>query len=174
MNARIPIFRERRTARPRSTGSRTASTALATAAAILAVGTLAACSGSPVDPLGFAGCLEGGTGTIAVGVANTSDAALVVGSVELSDASGVVIVDRFIAVDDEARTTAVRFELADREEFGGVDLDQAPIAPDAAAYVGVEVERTGAADGRVGGLVITVDGDEQAVPVTLDLRDSCG
>jgi hypothetical protein len=112
----------------------------------LALSALTACSGSPSDPLGFAGCLETTTGTIAVGVANTSGEAVVIEAVELSDASGVTVIDRFVAFDDEA---------------------------DAAAYIGLEVERNGAADGRVGGLVLTVDGSERTVPVTLDLRDAC-
>ena len=146
---------------------------LTAAAALLVTAVLAGCSGSPLDTLGFSGCLDGTSGTIAVGVTNTSDAALDIDAVELTDASGVVIVDRFIAVDDDARSTAVRFEPSGRDTFDAVDLDQAPIEPDAAAFVAVEVERTGAADGRVGGLIITVDGDQQAVPVTLDLRDSC-
>jgi hypothetical protein len=139
----------------------------------LAISTLTACSGSPSDPLGFAGCLETTTGTIAVGVANTSGEAVVVEAVELSDASGVIVIDRFIAFDDEARSTAVLFESTGRDGLGGIDLDQAAIEPDAAAYVGIEVQRNGTADGRVGGLVITVDGSERSVPVTLDLRDSC-
>jgi len=167
VNARSLPFHARRAAHERST------VALTTAAALLVVVALAGCSGSPVDPLGFAGCLDGRTGTIAIGVANTSDEALVVEGVELSDASGVEIVDRFVAVDEEARSTAVRFEQTDREAFGGVDLDQVSIEPDAAAFVGVQIERTGAADGRVGGLVITVDGSDRNAPVTLDLRDSC-
>jgi len=138
-----------------------------------AVSALTACSGSPSDPLGFAGCLETTTGTIAVGVANTSGEAVVVEAVELSDASGVAVIDRFIAFDDEARSTAVLFESTGRDGLGGVDLDQAAIEPGTAAYIGLEVQRNGTADGRVGGLVITVDGSERTVPVTLDLRDAC-
>jgi len=138
-----------------------------------ALSALAACSGSPSDPLGFAGCLETTTGTIAVGVANTSGEAVVIEAVELSDASGVTVIDRFVAFDDEARSTAVLFESTGRDGLGGVDLNQAAIEPDAAAYIGLEVERNGAADGRVGGLVLTVDGSERTVPVTLDLRDAC-
>jgi hypothetical protein len=57
---------------------------------------------------------------------------------------------------------------------GGVDLDLGAIEPGAAAFVGVEVARTGSADGRVGGLALTVDGTDRPAPVTLDLRDSCG
>lgn|GEM_PF-1751090 len=139
----------------------------------LALSALTACSGSPSDPLGFAGCLETTTGTIAVGVANTSGEAVVIDAVELSDASGVTVIDRFVAFDDEARSTAVLFESTGRDGLGGVDLNRAAIEPDAAAYIGLEVERNGAADGRVGGLVLTVDGSERTVPVTLDLRDAC-
>lgn len=137
------------------------------------IGALAGCSGSPTDPLGLAGCLEGDTGTIAIGVANNSGEAIVIEGVELTESSGVEIIDRFIAIDEDARSTAVRFTDGGRETAGGVDLDQLAIEPDAAAFVGVEVARTGSADGRVGGLVLTVDGAEQSAPVTLDLRDSC-
>ena len=141
----------------------------------LLIGALSGCSGSPSDPLGgLSGCLEGDTGTIAVGVANTSGDALVVEGVELADSSGVEIVDRFIAVDEDARSTAVRFDLDGRDSLGGVDLAEQAIESNAAAFVGVEVVRTGSEEGRVGGLVITVDGDDRAVPVTLDLRDNCG
>jgi len=144
------------------------------ASAVLIVG-LAGCSGSPTDPLGgLSGCLAGDTGTIAVGVANTSGSALAVDAVELSGSSGVEIVDRFIVIDEDARSTAVRFDTGGRDAVDGVDLDQLAIDPGAAAFVGVEVERTGGDDGRVDGLVITVNGTDQAVPVTLDLRDSCG
>lgn len=137
------------------------------------IGALAGCSGSPTDPLGLAGCLEGDTGTIAIGVANNSGEAIVIAGVELTESSGVEIIDRFIAIDEDARSTAVRFTDGGREAASGVDLDQLAIEPDAAAFVGVEVARTGSADGRVGGLVITVDGAEQSAPVTLDLSDSC-
>lgn len=147
--------------------------------ALIALGVLIAavsgCSGSPSDPLGeLSGCLEGESGTIAVGVANTSGDALVVEKIELSASSGVEIIDRFIAIDEDARSTAVRFDTGGRDAVDGVDLDETAIDPDAAAFVGVEVVRTGGAEGRVDGLVITVDGADQAVPVTLDLLDSCG
>lgn len=135
---------------------------------------LAGCSGSPTDPLGLGGCLEGDRGTIAVGVSNTSGDPIVIEGVELSGSSGIEIVDRFLALDDEARSTAVLFDDGGRAAFDGVDLDQQAIDPDAAAYVGVEVQRTGSDPGRVGGLTITVDGSPQAVPVTLDLVDACG
>lgn len=135
---------------------------------------LAGCSGSPTDPLGLSGCLESETGTIAVGVANTSGEPIVIDDIELSDASGVEIIDRFIAIDEDARSTAVRFDEGGRDAFDGVALDQVAIDSDAAAFVGVEVARTGSAEGRVGGLVLTVDGTPQTAPVTLDLRDDCG
>lgn len=139
------------------------------------VGALAGCSGSPADPLGgLSGCLEGDTGTIAVGVANTSGDALVVEGVELADSNGVEIVDRFIVIDEDARSTAVRFDSGGRDAVDGVDLDQLAIEPGAAAFVGVDVVRISGDEGRVDGLVITVDGTDQAVPVTLDLRDDCG
>lgn len=141
---------------------------------LVAVLALAGCSGSPTDPLGLGGCLEGDRGTIAVGVSNTSGDPIVIEGVELSGSSGVEIVDRFVALDDEARSTAVLFDDGGRAAFDGVDLDQQAIDPDAAAYVGVEVQRTGSDPGRVGGLTITVDGSPQAVPVTLDLVDACG
>ena len=146
---------------------------------VLAIGTLAAvtlpgCSGPITDPLSnLSGCVSGTSGTIAVGVTNSSGTPLAIEGVELSESNGVEIVDRFIAIDEDARSTAVRFDDGGRDTLGGLDLGRAPIEPDAAAFVGVEVVRTGAADGRVGGLVITVDGSERAVPVTLDLRDSC-
>lgn len=155
---------------PRRHSARRASTITL---AIVAGAALAGCSGSPIDPLGLAGCLEGDGGTIAVGVANTSGDALVVEAIELSEASGVEIVDSFIAIDEDARSTAARFEPGGRESVGGVDLDQQAIDPGTAAFVGVEVVRTGAAEGRVGGLVLTVDGTPQTAAVTLDLRDSC-
>lgn len=141
---------------------------------LVALLALTGCSGSPTDPLGLGGCLEGDTGTIAVGVSNTSGDPIVIEGVELTDASGVEIVDRFLALDDEARNTAVLFDDGGRAAFDGVDLDQQAIDPDAAAYVGVELQRTGSEPGRVGGLTITVDGAAQAVPVTLDLVDACG
>lgn len=143
------------------------------ALAVVGGAALAGCSGSPTDPLGLAGCLEGDGGVIAVGVTNTSGDALVVETVELSDASGVEIVDRFIAIDEDARSIAVRFEPGGRESVGGLDLDEQTIDPGTAAFVGVEIARTGTAEGRVGGLVLTVDSTAQTAPVTLDLRDSC-
>lgn len=42
---------------------------------------LTGCSGSPTDPLGLGGCLEGDVGTIAVGVSNTSGDPIVIGDV---------------------------------------------------------------------------------------------
>ncbi len=135
---------------------------------------LASCSGSPSDPLGnLSGCLAGDSGTIAIGVSNSSDEAIVIAGVELLESSGVEIIDRFIAINEDARSTAVLFESSGRGSVGGVDLDQTAIEPGEAAYVGVEVERTGSAEGRVDGLQLTVDGDEQGAPVTLDLRDTC-
>jgi hypothetical protein len=147
---------------------------VALAVVVLSSTALVACSGSPTDPLGLAGCLEGDTGTIAIGVANTSGETIVIEGVDLSDASGVEVIDRFIAIDEDARSTAVRFDAGGRDAFGGQGLDQTAIDPDAAAFVGVEVARTGSGEGRVGGLVLTVDGAPQTAPVTLDLRDDCG
>ena len=146
---------------------------------VLAVSTVAAlmlagCSGSPSDPLGnLSGCIAGESGTIAIGVANSSSEPIVIEGVELLESSGVEIIDRFIAIDEDARSTAVLFESSGRDSVGGVDLDQTAIEPGEAAYVGVEVERTGSAEGRVDGLLLTVDGEEQGAPVTLDLRDTC-
>ncbi len=141
---------------------------------VVALMALAGCSGSQTDPLGLGGCLEGERGTIAVGVSNSSGDPIVIEGVELTGASGVEIVDRFLALTDDARDTAVLFDDRGRVTFDGIDLDQQAIDPDAAAYVGVEVQRTGSEPGRVGGLTITVDGAAQAVPVTLDLVDDCG
>jgi hypothetical protein len=132
------------------------------------------CSGSPSDPLGnLSGCLAGESGTIAIGVSNSSGDPIVIDVVELLESSGVEIIDRFIAIDEDARSTAVRFDLDGRDGLGGVDLEQTAIEPGEAAYIGVEIVRTGAADGRVDGLLLTVDGEEQGAPVTLDLRDTC-
>ncbi|MBX9719640.1 MAG: hypothetical protein K2X36_12495 [Microbacteriaceae bacterium] len=149
-------------------------TILAVVASAVLLGTLTGCNnGSPANPLGLAGCLTGNTGTMTIGVANTTGSPLAVDAVELASSRGVEIVDRFIVIDEDARSTAVRFGVGGRDEVGGVDLNELAIDPDAAAFVGVEVVRTGADEGRVDGLVITVDGTDQAVPVTLDLRDTC-
>ncbi len=146
-------------------------------AALVAVGALTAlagCSGGPGDAAAeLSGCLESDTGTIIIGVTNSAGTALVVDNVDLSDSTGVEIIDRFVAIDEDARTTSVRFVDGGRESVEGVDLDRGAIEPGAAAFVGVEVARTGTADGRVGGLVLTVDGTDRPAPVTLDLRDSC-
>ncbi len=141
---------------------------------LVALLALTGCSGSPDDPLGLGGCLAGESGTIAVGVSNTSGEAIVIGDATLAEGStGVVIVDTFLALDEEARDTAVLFDNGGRAAFDGVDLDQQAIEPDAAAYIGVEVQRTGTEPGRVAGLTLTVDGELQGVPVTLDLVDAC-
>lgn len=142
---------------------------------LLAAVTLTGCSGSPDDPLGLGGCLTSDRGTVAVGVSNTSGEPIVIGDVTLAGGSaGVVIIDTFLALDEDARDTAALFDDGGRAAFDGVDLDRAAIEPDAAAFVGVEVERTGSEPGRVAGLSIIVDGAAQSVPVTLDLVDSCG
>lgn len=142
---------------------------------LVAALSLSGCSGSPDDPLGLGGCLEGDLGTIAVGVSNTSGEPIVIDAAALAEGStGVVLVDTFLAIDEEARGTAVLFDDGGRAAFGGVDLDRQAIEPDAAAFVGVEVQRTGTEPGRVAGLTLTVDGEPQSVPVTLDLVDSCG
>jgi hypothetical protein len=146
----------------------------ATLVAVGAIAALTACSGGPGDAAAeLSGCLESDTGTIIIGVTNSSGTALVVDSVELSDSTGVEIIDRFVAIDEDARSTSVRFFDGGRDSVGGVDLDLGAIEPDAAAFVGVEVARTGTADGRVGGLVLSVDGTDRPAPVTLDLRDTC-
>lgn len=142
--------------------------------AALTLTALAGCSGSPGDAAAeLTGCLEGDTGTIIIGVTNSAGTALVVDAVELTDSTGVEIIDRFVAIDEDARSTSVRFYDGGRDTVGGVDLDRGAIEPDAAAFVGVEVARTSASDGRVGGLVLSVDGTDRPAPVTLDLRDSC-
>lgn len=142
---------------------------------LLTLFALAGCSGSPTDPLGLGGCLEGTRGTIAVGVSNTSGDPIVLGDVTLAEGStGVVVIDTFLALDEEARNTAAVFDVGGRAAFDGVDLRRQAIEPDAAAFVGVEVQRTSTEPGRVTGLTITVDGAAQGVPVTLDLVESCG
>lgn len=142
---------------------------------LLATLALTGCSGSPDDPLGLSGCLTSDRGTVAVGVSNTSGDPIVIGDVTLAEGSaGVVVIDTFVALDEEARNTAALFDDGGRATFDGVDLDRTAIDPDAAAFVGVEVERTGSEPGRVAGLSIIVDGAAQSVPVTLDLVDTCG
>ena len=146
------------------------SLAVASVIAVLLTG----CSETPSDPLGnLSGCLASESGTIAIGVSNSSGEPIAIEGVELLESSGVEIIDRFLAIDEDARSTAVRFDIDGRDGVGGVDLDQSQIEPGEAAYVGVEVVRTGAAEGRVDGLLLTVDGGEQGAPVTLDLRDTC-
>jgi hypothetical protein len=146
----------------------------ATLVAVGAIAALTGCSGGPGDAAAeLSGCLDGDSGTIIIGVTNTAGTALVVETIELTDSTGVEVIDRFVAIDEDARTTSVRFIDGGRESVGGVDLDRGAIKPGEAAFVGVEVARTGSADGRVGGLVLTVDGANRPAPVTLDLRDRC-
>jgi hypothetical protein len=147
--------------------------AAAALASVALIAPLAACSGGPGDGGDLDGCLVGDRGTIAVGVTNTAGEPLAVSDIDLTEGSGIAVVDRFIALDDEARDTAVVFSTASREQFGGVDLDRGAIEPDGAAYLGIEVRRTGAADGIVSGLVVTSGGTPRSVPVTLVLTDVC-
>ncbi len=145
----------------------------ALAAVALTALALAACSGPPEDdPL--AGCLAGESGTIALGVVNSSGDDLVIEAVELGAASGVEIIDRFLVVSDDARTATVEFTTDGRAGYGAGDLDSAVIAPDEAAFVGVEVDLTGSEPGSVDGLVVTSGGRAQAVPVRLELGADCG
>ncbi len=135
---------------------------------------LAACSGvGPIANGELDGCLAADRGTIAIGVTNTAGEPLAVSGVELAEGSTVGVVDRFIATDDEARDTAVAFTVGGRGEYGGVDLDRASIDPGSAAFIGIEVERVTAADGVVTGLLVTADGTERTVPVTLTLGGTC-
>ncbi|MDO9591156.1 MAG: hypothetical protein Q7J04_08455 [Microcella sp.] len=135
---------------------------------------LGGCSGPGSVTGEFDGCLVGDRGTIAIGVTNSGGETLTISAVTVADGSGIEVADPFIALDDEARDTPAVFTSGGRDEFGGVDLDRAAIEPGGAAFVGIEVHRTGAADGLVAGLVVTVDGAQQRAPVSLALRDSCG
>ena len=139
-----------------------------------AVIALSACSGGPGGTGELDGCLAADRGTIAIGVTNTAGEALSVSAIELADGSTVEVVDRFFAVDEVARDTSVDFGTGGRDAFGGIDLDRSLIEPGEAAFVGIEVERVTTAEGVVAGLLVTADGSERAVPVTLVLRDSCG
>lgn len=134
---------------------------------------LAACSGGPGDTSELDGCLAADRGTIAIGVTNTAGEPLSVSAIELADGSTVEVVDRFFADDEVARDTSVDFSTGGRDAFGGVDLDLSLIEPGEAAFVGIEVERVTSAEGVVTGLLVTADGTERAVPVTLVLRDTC-
>ena len=147
---------------------------LAPWALLALIAPLAACSGvGPIANGELDGCLAADRGTIAIGVTNTAGEPLAISAVDLADGSTVEIIDRFIATDDEARETAVVFSVGGRAEFGGVDRDQASIDPGGASFVGIEVERVSAAEGTVTGLLVTADGTERAVPVTLVLGGSC-
>ena len=140
---------------------------------LAAVAALTACSGAPGGTSELDGCLAADQGTIAIGVTNTAGEALSVEAIELADGSTVEVVDRFFAVDEVARDTSVDFSTDGRDGFGGVDLDRSFIGPGEAAFVGIEVERVTATEGVVTGLLVTADGTERAVPVTLVLRDTC-
>lgn len=143
-------------------------------AALALVLPIAACSGpSPGASGELDGCLPGDRGTIAIGVTNSSSDPIVISDVDLGESTGVTVLDRFLAVDDDARDTAVVFSDRGREAFGGVDLDRAALEPGASAFVGIEVARTGPAESRVGSLVVTTDGDQQGVPVSLVLGGTC-
>lgn len=138
-------------------------------------GLLGGCSGSPLEQNAeLNGCIEGDRGTIALGVTNSAGEPLEVTGIDIADADGVEVVDRFIALDEEARETPARFAEGGRDTFDGVDLGAARIEPDAAAFVGVEVARTSPAEGRVGGVTITTADRETTAPVTLVLLGDCG
>ena len=144
----------------------------AVAATTLFLLAVAGCSGPPEDdPL--AGCLSADTGTIALGVVNSSGDDLVVDALELGGASGVEIIDRFLIIDDSAASATVEFGTSGRAGYGAGDLDSAVVAPGESAYVGVEVTLTGAEPGSVDGLVVTSGGRAQAVPVRLALGADC-
>lgn len=121
----------------------------------------------------LSGCIEGERGTIVLGVTNSAGDPLEIVDVELAAAEGVEVVDRFIAPDEEARSTAVLFDDGGRDAFDGVDLDAESIEPDAAAFVGVEVRRTGAGAGRVDGVTVVTESRTTTAPVVLELRDDC-
>jgi len=118
--------------------------------------------------------LSGDRGTIAIGVTNSSGEPIAISDVDLGESTGVTVTDRFLAVDDDARETAVIFSDRGREAFGGVSLDRAALEPGASAFVGIEVARSGPGESRVNGLVVTTDGAQQGVPVTLILGEPCG
>lgn len=134
---------------------------------------LAACSGGPGGSGELDGCLGADRGTIAIGVTNSAGEALSITSIDLADGSTVDVIDRFFATDESARDTPVDFSTGGRDAFGGIDLDRSLIDPGEAAFFGIEVERITAAEGVVTGLLVTADGTERTVPVTLVLRDSC-
>lgn len=158
-----------RPARPR------ASRAIAVGAVIATVAVLGGCSGPPPDQNAeLSGCLVGDRGTLALGVTNSAGEPLAITGIELAESEGVAVVDRFIAIDPEARATPVLFEAEGRDAFDGVDLADESIEPGAAAFVGIEVERTGAAEGSVNGVVITTADRETIAPVRLSLLDDCG
>lgn len=121
----------------------------------------------------LSGCVEGERGTIVLGVTNSAGDPLEIVDVELAASEGVEIIDRFIAPDEEARSTAVLFDDGGRDAFDGVDLDAEAIEPDAAAFVGIEVRRTGAGEGMVEGVTVVTEARTTTAPVTLELRDSC-
>lgn len=136
---------------------------------------LAACSGPGPDGNGeLDGCLLGDRGTIALGVTNSSSDPIAISAIDLGESTGVAVTDRFLAVDDDARETAVIFSDRGRDAFGGVDLDRAALEPGASAFIGIEVTRSGPGESRVGSLVVTTDGTQQGVPVTLVLGEPCG
>ncbi len=141
--------------------------------ALVLVVPLAACSGGPGGTGELDGCLAADRGTIAIGVTNSAGEALSISSIDVADGSTVDVIDRFFATDENARDTPVDFSTGGRDAFGGIDLDRSLIDPGAAAFVGIEVERITAAEGVVTGLLVTADGTERTVPVTLVLRDSC-
>ncbi|UYN83635.1 MAG: hypothetical protein KIT89_13340 [Microcella sp.] len=135
---------------------------------------LAACSGAGPDGSGdLDGCLSGDRGTIALGVTNSSNDPIAISNIDLGESQGVAVTDRFLAVDDAARETAVIVSDRGRDAFGGVDLDRAPLEPGASAYLGIEVARSGPGEARVASLVVTTDGAQQGVPVTLVLGEAC-
>lgn len=163
-----------RPARPR------ASRAIAVGAVIATVAVLGGCSGPPPDQNAeLSGCLVGDRGTLALGVTNSAGEPLAITGIELAESEGVAVVDRFIAIDPEAQATPVLFDAAPsgtsgRDAFDGVDLAAASIEPGAAAFIGIEVERTGAAEGSVNGVIITTADRETTAPVRLVLLDDCG
>lgn len=135
---------------------------------------LAACSGpGPGGPGELDGCLPGDRGTIALGVTNSSGDPIAISDVDLGESTGVTVTDRFLAVDDDARDTAVVFSERGRDAFGGVDLDRVALEPGASAFIGIEVARSGPGEARVGSLVVTTGGTQQGVPVSLVLRAAC-
>jgi len=102
----------------------------------LALASLVGCSGSPTDPLGLGGCLEGDRGTIAS--ASATPPATRSSSRASSSADPPASRSSTASSPSTTRPAAPPScsTTGGRAAFDGVDLDQQAIDPDAAAYVG--------------------------------------